>query len=169
MTVEQMVGLALALLLMGIGLVGSVLPGLPGTPLVLAAAVLHRLYFGAASVGNLVLALLVGLALLALLLDYLGSLVGARKLGATWRGVIGAVLGAVCGLMAGPVGLVVGPFLGATALELASGREFKEAAKAGLGAFLGLLAGAVGKVACCVAMIGLFTVNVAFRSFAGLG
>jgi uncharacterized protein YqgC (DUF456 family) len=164
MTVEQIIGLVLTWLLMGVGLVGSVLPGLPGTPLVLAAAVLHRLYFGAASVGNLVLALLVSLTLLSLFLDYVASLVGARKLGATWRGVVGAVLGGACGLFVGPVGVLVGPFLGATALELASGREFSESAKAGLGAFLGLLAGAVGKIACCVAMIGLFTVNVAFRA-----
>jgi uncharacterized protein len=112
------------------------------------------------------LALLVGLALLSLLCDYLASVLGARKLGATWRGVVGAILGAVFGLLAGPVGVLIGPFLGATALELASGREFKESAKAGLGAFLGLLAGAVGKIACCVAMIGLFTVNVTLRSFA---
>jgi len=166
MMVEQMVGLVLTLLLMGTGLVGCVLPGLPGTPLVLLAAVLHRLYFGANSVGNFTLALLVGLTLLSMLFDYLASLIGARKLGATWRGLVGAMLGAVCGLLAGPVGVLIGPFIGATALELASGREFREATKAGLGAFLGLLAGAAGKIASCVAMIGLFTVNVALRSVA---
>lgn len=160
MTVEQVIGFVLALLLMGAGLVGCVVPGLPGTPLVLGAAVLHRIYFGASSVGNAALALLVGLALLALLLDYLASVLGARALGATWRGMVGAIAGLACGLLAGPVGVVIGPFLGATGLEMLSGRDIKQASRAGLGAFLGLLVGGMGKIACCVAMIGLFTFSV---------
>jgi len=163
MMVEQIAGLTLALVMMGVGLIGSVLPGVPGTPLILVAAVLHRLYFGADSVGNLVLGMLVGLTLVAMLLDYVASLVGARRLGATWRGVLGAMLGGVFGLTIGPLGVLIGPFVGATALELISGREFREAARAGLGAFLGLLAGAVGKVACSAAMIGLFAFSVLAR------
>ncbi len=161
MTVEQLIGFALALLMMGVGLVGCVVPGLPGTPLVLGAAVLHRIYFGASGVGNAVLALLVGLALLALLLDYLASVVGARTLGATWRGMVGAIVGLACGFLVGPLGIVVGPFLGATGLEMLSGRDIQQASRAGLGAFLGLLVGGMGKIACCVAMMGLFTFSVA--------
>lgn len=164
MALEQILGLVLALLIMGAGLVGSVLPGLPGPPLVLAAAIGHRLYFGANGVGNVVLGLLVLLTLLSIALDYLASLFGAKKLGATWRGVLGAALGALFGILAPPVGLLIGPFVGATLLEWAGGRELKQAGKAGLGAFLGFLAGAVGKVACCVAMIALFTLSVAFNA-----
>lgn len=165
MSIEQIIGLLLALLVMGVGLVGSVLPGLPGPPLVLGAAILHRLYFGPNGPSNFVIVLLVALMLLSIALDYLASSLGARKLGATWRGVVGAALGALLGILAGPMGILLGPFIGATALEMAGGRELKAASKAGLGAFLGLLAGVVGKVACCVAMIGLFAVNVAWRSF----
>jgi uncharacterized protein YqgC (DUF456 family) len=156
--------LVLVLLIMGVGLAGSAIPGIPGPPLILAAAVGHRIYFGPASVGNLVLGLLIGLTLLALVLDYLASVAGARRLGATWRGLVGAALGAMIGCFFGPLGVVVGPFIGAVAFELAGGRELKEAGRAGLGALLGLLAGAVGKVACSLAMIGLFTVNVLVRS-----
>ena len=162
---EQYIGLFLALLLMAGGLVGSVVPGIPGPPLVMAAAILHRLYFGVTGPSTLVLGVLAVMMVLSLALDYLASSVGARKLGATWRGVLGAALGALLGFFAGPLGIILGPFIGATLLELAGGRELKEASKAGLGAFLGLVAGVVGKVACCVAMIGLFVVNVAFRSF----
>jgi uncharacterized protein len=164
MTWTEIIGLVLALLAMMAGLVGSVLPGLPGPPLALAAALVHRLCFGPSSASNWVLALLVLLTLLSVLLDYLASLFGAKKLGATWRGILGAALGALLGIFGGPVGLLVGPFLGATALELAGGRELKAASKAGLGAFLGFLAGAAGKVACCAAMIGLFTISVAVRT-----
>lgn len=164
MGTEQIIGLILALLLMCVGLAGSVLPALPGPPLVLIAAVAHRLYFGEQSVGNVVLAMLVLLTLFSFALDYLATLFGARQMGATWRGVVGGGVGLVVGLFLGPFGVLIGPFAGATLLELASGREFQEAARAGTGAVLGMLAGAVGKVACCLAMIGLFTVNVAWRS-----
>ncbi|HNQ87016.1 MAG TPA: DUF456 domain-containing protein [Verrucomicrobiota bacterium] len=164
MTWDQIVGLVLALLVMGVGLAGSVLPALPGPPLVLAAAVGHRLWFGAESVGNVVLLLMILLTGLSILLDYAASLLGAQKFGATWRGVVGAGLGVVLGVMGGPIGILIGPFLGAMLLEWASGREMKDASRAGLGAFVGFLAGSVGKVACCVAMMGLFVVNVAWRT-----
>jgi uncharacterized protein len=165
MTAEQIIGLSLALLVMLCGLVGSVIPGLPGTPLVLVAAIAHRLYFGAASANNWVLAGLVLLTLLSFLFDYLASLFGAKKLGATWKGILGAIIGGLIGLFFGIPGIVLGPFLGALVLEMAGGRKLKPAARAGVGALLGLLAGAVGKLAVCIAMIGLFTVNVIWRSF----
>lgn len=164
MSFEQIAGLVLVLLVMFMGLAGSVLPAIPGPPLVLAAAVGHRLWFGEASVSNLTLAVLLGLVLLSLALDYIATLVGARRLGATWRGVVGAALGAVLGLLTGPWGVLAGPFVGATVGELLGGREFHPAARAGVGAVLGLLAGLVGKVACCTAMIGLFVINVLQRS-----
>ena len=164
MSYDQWIGLALALIIMIIGLVGCVVPGIPGTPLVLIAAIAHRFYFGSASVSNLVLLILAVMTIFAVGLDYLASVFGAKKMGATWRGIAGAVLGAVVGLFFGPPGILLGPFLGALVLELLSGREFAEAARAGAGALLGLLLGAVGKLACCVAMIALFAMNVIGRS-----
>jgi uncharacterized protein len=164
MTVEQMIGLGLALVLMSVGLIGTVLPGIPGTPIVLGVAVLHRLYFGAASVSNFFLFLLVLLAVFSMALDYLATVFGARKLGATWRGIVGAMVGAVVGLFFGPLGILLGPFVGALLFEFISGREFAEAARAGVGATLGVVAGAVGKLACCVAMMALFAMSVITRS-----
>ncbi|MEW6306248.1 MAG: DUF456 domain-containing protein [Verrucomicrobiota bacterium] len=167
MTVEQIAGLTIALLIMCIGLAGSVLPGLPSTPIVLAAAVGHRLYFGETGPGNIALALLIGLMLLSVLMDYLASMYGAKRLGASWKGMLGAALGALIGLFFGLIGIVVGPFIGAMAFEMAGGREHREAARAGVGAMIGLLAGAIGKLACCVAMTGVFAVNVIYRSVNG--
>ena len=164
MSGEEIIGLVLAWMVMLVGLAGSALPVLPGPPLVLAAVVGHRLWFGEHSVGNLVLVLLVGLTFLSLLLDYAAAMLGAKRLGATWRGMAGAVVGALVGLFFGPVGILVGPFLGAVLFELAGGRKLREAGRAGGGAFLGVLVGGVGKVGCCTAMIVLFTVNVILRS-----
>jgi hypothetical protein len=165
-TWEQIIGLVVALLLMLGGLAGSILPGLPGPPLVLLTAIGHRLYFGDASMGNWGLVFLAGLMTLSIALDYLAGLLGAKKMGATWRGVVGAALGALVGIFLGPLGILAGPFVGATVLELAGGREFQESARAGAGAAIGMVLGAVGKVACCVAMIGLFVISVVWNTSA---
>ncbi len=164
MDTVQICGLVCALLVMIVGLAGCVLPGLPGTPLILAAAIGHRLYFGSASVGPVVLVVLVLLTALSIGLDYLAGLYGAKRLGATWRGVTGAAIGVALGILGGPVGILVGPFLGATGMELAGGMSLKEASTAGLGATLGVLAGAVGKIACGFSMVGLFVLNLLLRT-----
>lgn len=164
MTTEQIIGLLLALLVMSIGTAGSILPGIPSTPLVVLAALGHRLYFGEASVSNFMFVLLVALMLLSLVMDHLASMLGAKKLGATWRGVLGAVVGAVFGIFFAIPGIILGPFIGAALFEMAGGREWKEAARAGLGAVIGLFVGALGKLACCVAMMGLFAVDVILQS-----
>ncbi len=149
---------------MSVGFAGSILPGLPSTPLILAAAVGHRLYFGDHGVNTVVLVILVLFTAVSLAMDYLASMVGAKKLGATWRGVLGAVVGGLIGIFFSLPGILLGPFLGAMLLEMIGGREFKDAARAGLGAMLGLFVGALGKLACCVAMMILFAVNVIYRS-----
>jgi uncharacterized protein YqgC (DUF456 family) len=113
---------------------------------------------------NLVLIVLVLLMLASLGLDFLATVVGARKLGATWRGAVGAVVGGMIGLFFGLPGIILGPLLGAVLLELLGRKEFKKALQAGTGAVLGLLLGAVGKFALCVMMILLFAVNVVLRS-----
>lgn len=163
-TWEQILGLSLALMVMLVALIGNVVPGIPGTPLALIAAVAHRLYFGQSSVNNTVLFVLILLAALALVFDFLGSALGAKKFGATWRGVVGAVVGGIIGLFFNLPGIILGPFVGATLFEMLGDKEFKKAAKAGAGAVLGLVLGVIGKSAVCVIMIALFAVNVVARS-----
>ncbi|PYM13032.1 MAG: DUF456 domain-containing protein [Verrucomicrobia bacterium] len=168
-TVEQIIGLSLTLFVMCFGLAGSVLPGVPSTPLVMLAAVAHRLYFGAASVDNWGLAVLGALMVLSLVMDYLASMAGAKKLGATWRGVLGAVVGGLVGIFFNLPGIIFGPFLGALLFEMIGGREWKEAARAGLGAVIGLFVGALGKLACCTLMMGLFAASVIYASLKQTG
>src|SRR5882672_10564378 len=111
MSWEQIIGINLTLIVMFIGLIGSVVPVLPGTPVVLIAAIGHRLYFGDASVSNLFLIVLALLTGLSLLFDFLASVLGAKKFGATWRGMIGALVGGVIGLFFNLPGIILGPFL----------------------------------------------------------
>jgi uncharacterized protein len=164
MSVEQIVGLILAVVVMSIGVAGSILPGVPSTPLVLLAAIGHKLYFGTTGAGWMVISILVGFTLLSLTMDYVASAYGAKRLGATWRGTWGAIIGGLIGLFFSLPGILFGPFLGAVVFELAGGRGLKESSRAGLGATLGLLAGALGKLFCCLAMMSLFAANVIWRS-----
>lgn len=165
MTAAEATGFLLALVVMLLGLVGAVLPGLPGPPLIFAAALVHRLYFGDRGVAWWVVIVLALLTAVSMVLDFVATSMGARRFGATWRGILGAGLGALMGLFVfPPFGLILGPLLGAVIAEMLGGREFKSAGKAGVGALLGLFAGTAAKVAACLAMIVLFALNLLLRS-----
>lgn len=145
--------------LIALGLAGTLLPGLPGGPLIFGAAALHKLLLpGYLSWGTVVsLALL---AFLAQLAELAFTAAGAKRFGATGWGILGGACGALVGLLWGLPGIVGGAVLGAAACEVAfARRSFKEAARAGLGAALGLLASAVGRVGIALLMVLLFVLD----------
>ena len=165
MTTQEIIGFIIAEGFMVIGAVGSMLPAIPSTPVVFLAALGHKIYFGDNSISYLILAILGAITLFSLVMDYIASLVGARKLGATWRGVAGALVGGILGLFLGPWGILIGPFIGALTFEMMGGRQFEEASKAGFGALLGIVAGTLGKFICAIAMASLFAANIIWRAF----
>lgn len=165
MTETDLIALIVALLVMCIGCLGSMLPILPGTPIVLAAAIVHKLVMGPKSIGWFVILILVGITIFSLVLDYLASMYGAKWLGATKKGMIGAFVGLIVGLFFNLPGVILGPFIGAGLFEMMGGREWKPAMKAGAGATLGMFAGAVGKLICCVIMMAVFTASVLWHIF----
>jgi uncharacterized protein len=139
-----------------LGLVGAVVPLVPGPPLILAGAFLYALTTDFTPVGLGRLVILALLTALAVILHYAGSAVGTRRYGGSGWGMAGAVVGAMVGLFFGLPGLVLGPILGAVAGELLRGASLEGSVRSGLGAFIGLLLGAVGNVALGLVMIGLF-------------
>jgi uncharacterized protein YqgC (DUF456 family) len=149
------------LLLMAVGLVGAILPVFPGTTLILAAAILHRIMLGPAkSIGWWSIAVLVALTLASYALDFAGSWYGARRFGATRWGVTGAVAGAIIGLFFGLPGLLLGPIIGTFAGEIIGGKRLIAAGQAGWGALLGNLAGTLAKLLIGMVMVGWFLVAV---------
>jgi uncharacterized protein YqgC (DUF456 family) len=156
--VATIVWFAVALLLMLVGLLGGVLPLLPGLPLVLAGVYLYALTTGLAAgvgLGHLVVYTLVGGA--AILFSSLANLFGVKAAGGSRAGMFGAVLGLVVGLIVGgPIGVLIGPFVGAVAFELLAGQAARRAVRSGLGAAVGLLVGRVAELTVSVGLIASF-------------
>ncbi|HAB17080.1 MAG TPA: DUF456 domain-containing protein [Verrucomicrobiota bacterium] len=166
MTASEIVGFVLTLLVMIVGVAGAALPGLPGTPLIFLAALGHKLWFGDRAPHWMAIVGIGLLAALSMLLDFLATTYGARRLGATWRGMVGAGVGAILGIFIfPPFGLILLPLVGAAAAEMAGGREWKAAGKAGIGAAIGIVAGTLGKIGCSLAMIGLWVFTLLVRLF----
>jgi uncharacterized protein YqgC (DUF456 family) len=137
------------------GLVGAVVPLVPGTPLILAAALVYAVATDWQPVGIGRLLILAGLGALAYALDALAGALGTRALGGTWWAVAGALVGTLVGLFFAPLGLLLGPLAGATLGELIRTRHLRDSVKSGVGALVGLLAGAAAKLAVALAMTGL--------------
>lgn len=149
----------LTLVLMLAGLVGTVVPLLPGTTIILAAAVLHHFMLGEAqSVGWWTLGALVVLTLISYVVELISGSLGAKKFGATRWGAIGGIVGAIVGLFFGIIGIFVGPLVGVLAGELIGGKGLLPAGKSTWGTFLGTTAGMVAKLMIAALMIGWFLV-----------
>ena len=145
------------LLIMTVGLVGTVLPVIPGILLIYAGYLLYGFATGWQAYG---LAAIVGWSVvtgLVLLLDFYAGAIGAKRYGASQYGTWGSLIGGLIGtLVAGFPGLIMGPFVGAAAGELLRGRSHREALRSGWGTLLGFVVGSVVKIALGVVMIGTF-------------
>lgn len=147
----------LTILLMVTGLLGTVLPLLPGTTLILAGAVLHRLTMGAEqSVSWWTVAGLSVLTIVTYGIDLVSGTIGAKWFGATRWGAIGGIIGAIVGLFFGFIGVLVGPLLGVLVGELLGGKELLPAGKSTWGTLIGTGAGIVARLVVAVVMIAWF-------------
>lgn len=159
---EQTLYFVLAGILILVGLAGTVVPILPGVPLVFAGMLLAAWADHFQHIGAVTLTILGMLSALALLIDFIASLLGAKRVGASTRALWGALLGTMIGFFFGLPGIVFGPFLGAAAGELTLGRELAHATRVGVGTWLGLLFGTLAKVALCFTMLGVFAFALLF-------
>lgn len=147
---------ALATLLIVAGFVGTILPALPGVPLVFCGMLLAAWAGGFAHVGAFTLILLGVLTVIAIAVDFVAGVLGAKRVGASRQAIIGAALGTFVGIFFGLAGLLLGPFIGALLGELVAGATLHKATGVGVGAWLGFLVGTVLKLGICFAMLGIF-------------
>jgi uncharacterized protein YqgC (DUF456 family) len=157
----ELVWWLIVIVLFAVGLIGTVLPVFPGTTIILAAAVIHRLVLGPEkSITWWVVALLVALTLVSYAFDFVSGYFGAKYFGATKWGAFGAILGALVGLFFGIPGLFIGPVLGAVTGEFIAGKRLVAAGRAGWGTLLGNLAGMITRLIIAFVMITIFLVSV---------
>ena len=151
--------LVLAGVFLVIGVIGDVLPGLPGVPfsylgLIMAALTSYHPYSWT------FMFIWLGITALITLLDYLIPSWGTKHFGGSDWGANGALVGVVLGFFAGPWGIIAGPFIGAVVGELLRPIikgiprvDFNQALRAGLGSFIGIISGTILKLICSGMMI----------------
>jgi uncharacterized protein YqgC (DUF456 family) len=145
------VGVVVAVLMLA-GLAGSVVPLIPGTPLIFVGALVHAIATDFTPIGAGRLAILAVLAAAGWVLEHVAGALGARRAGGSRAAVVGAILGALVGLAFAPLGLL----LGAIAGELLTGRDPAGSVRTGIGTALGVLGGVVAHFAFALTMVGLF-------------
>ncbi len=139
-------------LLILVGVVGCVVPMLPG-PAIAYCGVLALLPSGFAPSTAVCIAFGVACAVV-LALDYVVPAYGAKRFNCSRTGVAGCMVGTVAGIFFMPWGVVAGPFVGAVVGEVASGKRFAASLVGGMGALLGFLCGTLLKVVYCAACAG---------------
>jgi uncharacterized protein YqgC (DUF456 family) len=153
-----------ALCVMLFGLVGCVLPVIPGIPIIWLSAFAFGFLTDFEFIGRDYLLIFGILSAVSLLLDWIAGVYGAKKLGASRWGMLGAFVGMIVGVIVGTIpGLIIGPLIGAVVFELLAGKKSGMALKAGFGTFLGFLAGVVMKFGLGIVMIAVF-VYIVVRS-----
>lgn len=148
--------LVLAVVLVCTGIAGSVLPALPGVPLVFAGLLLAAWAGDFQQVTWVPLVVLGLLTAISFVIDLVATAAGAKRVGATGLAVVGAAIGTLGGLFLGLPGLVLGPFVGAVAGELISHGKVEQATRAGVATWMGLVFGTLAKLALVFTMLGVF-------------
>lgn len=148
------------ILLMLVGLVGCVVPLLPGTTLILLAVLLQK-WLLPDTLTWLAVGWIAGFWLLSVLADLGCTILGTKLLGGGKWGMAGATGGALAGMFFSLPALLLGTMLGAVIAEKWLGKKTDEQAlKAGAGAALGFLLSGFAKLACAVVMVALYAMSV---------
>ncbi len=145
----------LAVFLVAAGFAGLVLPLIPGVPLIYLGIVAAAWAGGFTKIGAFTLAVCGALATLAFAADYVSGVLGAKRMGATPWGLLGAVVGTIVGLFFGLPGLILGPAVGAIGFEYWKDPKFKKAVRAGSGVVIGFALGIVAKCAIALTMLAI--------------
>jgi uncharacterized protein YqgC (DUF456 family) len=146
----------IAVLMIVVGIAGTVLPALPGVVFVFAGIALAAWIDGFTVVSGWTVGVLAVLTVIGFAIDYVAQTVSAQRAGATWQGIAGAAIGTVVGVFTGLWGLLFMPLVGAAAGEFISHRDALRAGRVGLATWVGLLVGAVLKLAIVFTMVGIF-------------
>ena len=152
--------IGLGILFMISGILGGVLPVLPGPPLSYSGILLlhftERYQFS-----TRFLVIWAAITILVYILDYIIPAWGTKRYGGSKQGIWGSIIGLIAGLVFfGPFGIIIGPFAGAVVGELIAGKDSAGAFRSGFGSFMGFLAGTVMKLITSGVMTWYFVVKL---------
>ena len=145
-----------AVLLVVAGIAGTVLPMLPGVPLVFAGLLLAAWHGGFDQVGIVTMIIIGAIAAMAWAVDFFASVVTAKKAGASKYALWGAGIGALVGIMGGIPGLIIGPAIGAIIGELITHKDTTKATTVGIAAGLGFVLALAIKIVLVLTMLAVF-------------
>jgi uncharacterized protein YqgC (DUF456 family) len=145
-----------AVLLVGVGIAGTVFPALPGVALVFCGLFVAAWVDDFERVTWITLLVLGLLTVLSFVVDFLASVLGVQRVGATRLAIIGALIGTVIGIFFGFLGLIFGPFAGAIVGELLSHGKINQASRVGIATWVGLIFGTLAKIGLVFTMLGVF-------------
>lgn len=148
----------IGLVLIVAGIIGCILPGLPGPPIAYASLILLQFAENSPFSWAFMLAWLL-IVVAVTLLDFYVPAWGTKKFGGSKYGSWGSIIGLIIGLIFPPWGILIGPFLGAYIGELIGGKHNEEALRAGFGAFIGFVAGTLMKLTVTITMGVYFTIE----------
>jgi uncharacterized protein len=147
--------LVLGVILMLVGLAGCILPFLPGPPLCYIALLIQQLQADPPYTTKFLIWWAV-ITVIITALDYVIPIYGTKKFGGTKSGMWGCAIGLIAGIWLGPLGILIGPFVGAFVGELLANSNSDQALKAAWGSFVGFLFGTLLKLIACFIMIWYF-------------
>ena len=155
--------IALALLLSVIGLIGCILPGLPGHPLNYAG--MWFLQWAFQPFNSITLITFGVLTILILVADYIIPVWTAKKYGATRQGIFGSFVGMIVGFLLPPIGIIIGTIAGAIIGDMMAGRNSSQATRSGLATFTGTLLAIGLKLSLAGVMTGIIFVAILKQLF----
>jgi uncharacterized protein YqgC (DUF456 family) len=144
--------ITLGIILVLIGIAGSILPILPGPPIAYAGVLLQQLR-DPNPFSSKFLWIWAGIVVASLILDYIIPAWGTKKFGGTRYGVWGCTLGFILAFWMGPWGIIIGPFLGAFVGEMIAGQDSRKSFRAAVGSFVGFLVGSLLKMIICFMLL----------------
>ncbi|MFZ5824405.1 MAG: DUF456 domain-containing protein [Bacillota bacterium] len=156
----QVIAFSLAVIVMLVGVVGTFFPAIPGLPLIWLAMLGYGFFEGFREMTLTFLAVTLLVVAATQVAEHYARAWGAQRFGAGRAGAWGAVIGSIAGLFFMPLGLVLGPFLGAMLFELVAGRPGKEAVRAGVGGLVGVLGSVVVNVIVALSLTIAFILKV---------
>jgi uncharacterized protein YqgC (DUF456 family) len=151
-----------AVLLIVVGVAGTVLPALPGVPLIFGGVLLAAWIGDFQRISVFTVVVLAILAVVGIVIDYIAAAISAKRAGASKQGIAGAAIGTVAGIFTGLWGLLFMPLMGAAIGEFIAHKDAFRAGKVGAATWFGLLIGTAIKLAIAFTMVGVIIAALVF-------